>query len=175
MGLIRRGTKRGTRQKDAGCCNSPRPRFGEVTQSMSAYDDAAQERTDTTPLPDDSLSRFTPVDAGASPLDADELRECRDPSGPIPDDREPVFAVAHRAGIVTRLDVSHQYEATAVLYLTADGEQAVEQWYSMADAGDPDWSVVDRALHVDPDELRPTGQAAARLAPIVRRHPEVGG
>lgn len=41
-----------------------------------------------------------------------------------------VFAVASRVGVLRTPDNSHEYEATAVLYLTADGREAVERFFS---------------------------------------------
>jgi len=82
-----------------------------------------------------------------------------------------LFAVACRDGIAQDFTDEREFEALAVLYLTADGEAVVEK-HIRAIAGDRE--PIPRVITA-PDEMltRATG-FATRIAPVVRRHPEVG-
>jgi len=118
--------------------------------------------------------QFEPT-AEPRPLSSDDLDECSQPDRDVlnaTDARQrPVFAVAVREGVLHAetpgrdLDMPH----LSVVYLTADGEQAVAKRVA---AG---WglAMVSRAEFVDERELQPTPEHVRRFAPIVQRHPEV--
>jgi len=69
-------------------------------------------------------AQFTGVDAPQALAESD-LRRCASPVG-SPDEGVPIFAVAARGGVVVNEATEHEYEATAVLYATADGEHVTE-------------------------------------------------
>ena len=118
---------------------------------------------------DNADERFVPVSA-PSPMITEKLLEATDVHADVDDDQEAVFAVAHQQGVVQRDADEYEREAMNVLYLTADGEQAVERWY--LGAGPEDFLDVDRAFVVDETDLEPTDINARRFAPIVQTHPE---
>ena len=119
---------------------------------------------------DKADERFVPVSAPSS-ITAEKLLEATDVHADVDDDQETVFAVAHQQGVVQRDADKYEREAMNVLYLTADGEQAVERWY--LGVGPDDFSDVDRAFVVDEADLEPTGINARCFSPIVQTHPEV--
>ena len=99
--------------------------------------------------------------------DLHELRTAdpRDGDGPL------AFAVAARHGLRQDFAAEREWESHCVLYLTADGERCVDLFVrGVAD----DHSTIPRVIRVDEDTLSPTEGFAARVAPAVRRHPEVG-
>jgi len=69
-----------------------------------------------------SLTTPTPITEGTLP----RLAEPR--TNDMAGDGELAFAVAHQHGIVQNIADAHEYEALCVLYLTADGSRAVEEW-----------------------------------------------
>lgn len=134
---------------------------------MSAITRRQDSGTDT-----GDARRFTPTRA-PSPMTSEKLAECRTPHGSIDEGERAVYAVAHQHGIVQDDPRGDEYEAEAVLYLTADGEQAVERW--VAGTKHDVLAAVERAFVVDVAELEDAGDAVQRFAPIVQRHPEVDG
>lgn len=120
----------------------------------------------------DRPDQFAPVGA-PTPMTEADLRACAQPNGPIAEDQRAVYAVARRTGVVYNAAAGREYEALNVLYLTADGEQAVERWYARTSPDALD--AVDRAMAVDEAALTPAGEPARRFAPITQRHPEVEG
>jgi hypothetical protein len=106
-----------------------------------------------------------------APMTAEKLAQCADPDHlDVDADERAVYAVAHQQGVIQWLDDRREYEAMGVLYVSADGERAVERWYRAA-AGE--FGAVERAFVADASELSPTGDAAKRYAPVVQRHEEV--
>lgn len=103
-----------------------------------------------------------------------KLAACRQPQRNLfeaaADGQCVVFAVAHRHGAEQNHDERTERAAHRVLYLTADGERAIED--SVTAAVD-DLSRVDRAKMVPESMLEAAGEAAKRFGPIVQRHPEV--
>jgi hypothetical protein len=69
-------------------------------------------------------AQFNPVRTPRA-LEESDLRQCADPRG-IPDEGVPIFAIAARDGVVVNEVTEHEYEATAVLYATRDGEHVAE-------------------------------------------------
>jgi len=102
-----------------------------------------------------------------------KLDACRDPETNLFEiadaDERVAFAVAHRTGVAQDHTAQTEREALAVLYLTADGEQAVERWVW---AAGEQFERVDRAIVAPADALEPTDARTKRFAPIVREHPE---
>ena len=89
----------------------------------------------------------------------------RDGDGPL------AFAVAARHGIRQDFDAEREWESFCVLYLTADGERCVDLFVrGTAD----DLDAIPRVIRADESKLSPTEGFAERVAPAVRRHPEVG-
>ena len=117
-------------------------------------------------------TRFVPLDAPA-PMTHAKLLDCNDVHADVGAGEAAVFAVAHRQGVVQRDADEFECEAMCVLYLTADGERAVERWYH--EVAPDEFERVDRAFVAPLDDLMPIGPNARRFAPIVRRHPEVDG
>ena len=103
-------------------------------------------------------------------FERDDLRELRtadprDGDGPL------AFAVAARHGIRQDFDAEREWESFCVLYLTADGERCVDLFVrGTAD----EIGSIPRVIRADADKLEPTEGFARRVAPAVRRHPEVG-
>jgi len=104
----------------------------------------------------------------------DRLAECRQPDRDLfaaaDADERVVFAVAARHGVIQNLSDEYEIAAHTVLYLTPDGGRAVEMWVP-ADAGD--LSNIDRATVAPESKLSPVVGFAAKVAPVVNRHPEV--
>jgi len=85
------------------------------------------------------------------------------------EDGTAVFAVATRVGVLRTPDNRHEYEATAVLYLSADGRQAVERFFSRGLSAAP------RACLMPAEKLfqaMPDGSRHA-LSTLLDEHPEV--
>ena len=137
-------------------------RAGATSMSVNAY--SPSECIDKVD------ERFVPVSA-PSPMTTEKLLEATDVHDDVGTSEAAVFAVAHQQGLVQLDADEYECEAMNVLYLTANGKQAVERWY-LSD-GPEDFSSVDRAFVVDEADLMPTGKHARRFAPITRRHPEV--
>ena len=133
-------------------------------RSMSTTTPTVDKRTDKTD------ERFVPIDAVA-PMITEKLVECNDVHDSADAGEAAVYAVAHQQGVVQRDVDEYEREAMNTLYMTADGEQAVERWY--LGEGSEDFSAIYRAFVVDEVKLTPTGKAARRFAPITRWHPEV--
>ena len=101
---------------------------------------------------------------------ADDLRDLRTPDS-LGGDGPLAFAVAARHGIRQDFDAEREWESFCVLYLTADGERCVDLFVrGTAD----EIGSIPRVIRADADKLEPTEGFAARIAPAVRRHPEVG-
>lgn len=114
--------------------------------------------------------RFVALTDGAT-LTESKLDRCREPEPDLEaHDLTPVYAVAYQFGLVQDSRNDHEYEAMAVLYLTADGEQAVEMWTR---AGRGEFEHVERATVAPEPRLEPTEGFSKKVAPVVRRHPEV--
>jgi len=116
---------------------------------------------------------YVPVEPPA-PMTVEKLIECNDVhDSDDADDERAVFAVAHQQGVVQNVREEREHEVMGVLYVTADGEQAVERWYHGVT---PDhFEEVDRAFVAHVDALEPTGDRARQFAPVVHKHPEVDG
>lgn len=110
------------------------------------------------------------------PLSTDDLAACRQPQRNLFEearaDERVAFAVAVRPGhlVVDTPSVDSDIEANAVLYLTRDGEFAVERHVTGATG---DLGLVPRAIVAATAALEPADAAAKRFGPVVRRHPEV--
>ena len=124
-----------------------------------------------TPEVNKDQSRGTEFQPVSTPtvFEKSDLRELRtadprDGDGPL------AFAVAARHGIRQDFAAETEHEAHCVLYLTADGEQCLDMF--VAGTAD-DHSSIPRVIRTDESKLSPTGGFAARVAPAVRRHPEV--
>ena len=101
---------------------------------------------------------------------ADDLRDLRTPDS-LDGDGPLAFAVAARHGVRQDFAAEREWETHCVLYLTADGEQCVDLFVRGV-AGDH--SSIPRVIRADADKFEPTAGFAERIAPAVRRHPEVG-
>lgn len=77
-----------------------------------------------------------------------------------------VFAVAQRQGVITIEDRGLQFEATATLYLTANGQQAIER-FTRHDQPAP------RACIVDPDAHLVDADPGPSYTEALEFHPEV--
>jgi len=114
--------------------------------------------------------RFVAQTDGA-PLSESQLNRCCEPSVDLQGHGlTPVYAVAYQFGLVQDPRNDHEYESMAVLYLTADGERAVEMWKP---AGRDEFERIERATVAPESKLEETEDFSARVAPIVQRHPEV--
>ena len=114
--------------------------------------------------------RFVALTDGAT-LTESKLKRCREPDINLEaNDDTPVFAVAYQHGLIQDTRNDHEYEGMAVLYLTADGEQAVEMWTR---AGREEFERIERATVAPESRLEPTEGFSKRVAPVVNRHPEV--
>jgi hypothetical protein len=83
-------------------------------------------------------------------IDADAFTSMRAPDALV-EDGTAAFAVAQRHGVITIASRDLQFEATATLYLTADGQQAIER-YTRRGTAAPRACIVDAAEHlVDAD------------------------
>ena len=107
-------------------------------------------------------------------MTTDRLAACRQPDRNLFEaataTERVVFAVAARHGLIQNHRDGYELAAHMVLYLTPDGEQAVEKWVVGADG---DLSGVDRAFVASGSVLSPAEGFASRVAPVVGRHPEV--
>jgi len=118
----------------------------------------------------DRSKRFVSLTTPA-PMTAEKLSQCRDPQRDLEaDDGQLVFAVAHQHGIVQQPRSETEYEAMCVLFVTADGEQAVEEWIP---ATRGEFNRISRVSTATNDVLSSIGDNARRFAPIAREHPEV--
>jgi len=98
-------------------------------------------------------------------VDADDLNQMREPDALV-EEGTAAFAVAQRHGVMTIASRGLQFEATATLYLTADGQQAVERYTRRATAA-PRACIVDADAHLtDADP----GVSYTECLPL---HPEV--
>jgi len=121
----------------------------------------------TTTVQSESVEEFVTLQTPA-PMTEAKLEQCDDP---VEADGQPVYAVAHQHGIIQNHRDERECEGLAVLYVTADGEQAVEMWFRRS--GPRDFADAPRVSRATEDELSPTGEAAQKYAPIARKHPEV--
>jgi hypothetical protein len=104
-------------------------------------------------------------------MTADKLDRCREPAHDLDAaDGVAVFAVAHQHGLIQRPADEREWEVEGVLYVTADGERAIEKHVPAANG---QLERVERATVADADDLEPADGYAAKVAPIVQRHPEV--
>jgi len=135
---------------------------------MSTIDSTPNKGTRT-----ERTEQFTDL-SGIRVMTPERLAECRQPQRnlfELADDSEcVVFAVAYRDGLVQNIPEQYEFEARAVLYLTADGEQAIESW---SRATKSDLRDVERATLAPEDKLTDADDHAKRFGPVVRRHPEV--
>ncbi|WP_435065907.1 hypothetical protein [Halobaculum sp. EA56] len=111
--------------------------------------------------------RFTAVTSPRQ-IAADDIPRMAEPDQ-LTDDapRSMAFAVGVRPGVVHNVDARREYNATAVLYMTEDGERVVERWIAGGLTEAP------RATIVADDRLDTVGLNAARLADALATHPEV--
>jgi len=98
-------------------------------------------------------------------VDADTLDQMREPDA-LTDDGTAAFAVAQRHGVMTIAARELQFEATATLYLTADGQQAIER-YTRRGTSAP------RACIVDADDHLVDADPGVRYTECLPLHPEV--
>ena len=114
----------------------------------------------------DDQDLFTAVEP-VERIDAETLKGM-EPARKRFESGERVFAVASRVGVLRTPDNAHEYEATAVLYLTADGREAVERFFSRGLSAAP------RACIMPAEKLyqaMPDGDAHP-LAAQLAHHPE---
>ena len=93
----------------------------------------------------DDAAPFTATEP-VETLDADTLAAMREPDA-LTEDGTAAFAVAQRHGVMTIPSRNLQFEATTTLYLTADGQQAVERYTRRATAA-PRACIVDADAHL---------------------------
>lgn len=98
-------------------------------------------------------------------LDADAFTAMRAPDALV-EDGTAAFAVAQRHGVMTIASRELQFEATATLYLTADGQQAIERYTRR---GTP----APRACIVDADDHLTDADPGVRYSEALSSHPEV--
>jgi len=115
-------------------------------------------------------TEFQPV-GSITIFEQSDFSDLRDPRrNDLSGDGELAFAVATRHGISQDFAAGREWECHAVLYLTADGEGVVER-HVRGPVGDH--SAIPRVVRVDESMLSRSEGFAARIAPVVRRHPEV--
>jgi len=83
------------------------------------------------------------------------------------DDGVAMFAVAALEGVMTFAEEGHQFEATCVLYLSTDDEQALERYFPRGLVSAP------RACVADEEQLFEAGENARSRAGQLVLHPEV--
>lgn len=110
----------------------------------------------------DDDAPFTPTE---SVKFIDGLDQLRDPDALV-EDGTAAFAVAQRHGVMTIASRELQFEATATLYLTADGQQAIERYTRR---GTP----ATRACIVDADDHLTDADPGVRYTERLELHPEV--
>jgi len=98
-------------------------------------------------------------------VDADDLAQMREPDALV-EEGTAAFAVAQRHGVMTIASRGLQFEATATLYLTADGQQAIERYTRRATAAP-------RACIVDADAHLTDADPGVRYTECLPLHPEV--
>jgi len=79
-------------------------------------------------------------------VDADTLAQMREPDA-LTEEGTAAYAVAQRHGVMTIGARNLQFEATATLYLTADGQQAIER-YTRRGTSAPRACIVDAEAHL---------------------------
>ena len=114
-------------------------------------------------------AQFTDVRSPRT-LDETDLRRCAAPTG-NPSAGVPIFAVAARDGVVTNTATEYEYEATAVLYATVDGEHVAEYHIAGGLPAAPRARVVESVD--DLDVADDAAQSHAREA--LGEHPELDG
>ena len=98
-------------------------------------------------------------------FDANALATMREPDALV-EDGTAAYAVAQRQGVMTIAAKELQFEATATLYLTADGQQAIERYTRRATAAP-------RACIVDVDAHLTDADPGVRYTETLPLHPEV--
>ncbi len=98
-------------------------------------------------------------------VDADTLAGMREPDA-LTEDGTAAYAVAQRHGVMTIASRGLQFEATATLYLTADGQQAIERYTRRATSAP-------RACIVDGDAHLVDADPGVRYTEKLPLHPEV--
>jgi len=120
-----------------------------------------------------AVEQFVPVSSRRI-MTEERLAECRHPDRNLFEaadaDERVVFAVAARHGALQNHREQYELEAHCVMYVTADGEEVLDMFVPGADG---DLSDVPRATLAPKAKLSPTEGFAARVAPVVNRHPEV--
>ena len=112
----------------------------------------------------DDAAPFTatePVETLAT-ADFDQMRE----PDALAEDGTAAFAVAQRHGVMTIAARDLQFEATATLYLTADGQQAIERYTRRGTAAP-------RACIVDAENHLTDADPGVRYTEALPQHPEV--
>jgi len=112
----------------------------------------------------DDAAPFTATEP-VETVDADTLDQMREPDALV-EDGTATFAVAQRHGVMTIAAREIQFEATATLYLTADGQQAIERYTRRATAAP-------RACIVDADDHLVDADPGVRYTECLPLHPEV--
>ena len=98
-------------------------------------------------------------------FDAADLAELRKPDA-LTDEGTAAYAVAQRQGVMAITSRDLQFEATATLYLTADGQQAIERYTRRATAAPRD-CIVDAENHLT------DADPGVRYTEALPEHPEV--
>jgi len=115
-------------------------------------------------------TEFQPV-GSITIFDKSDFTALRSPTrNDLSGDGELAYAVAARHGLKQDFAAGREWERHAVLYLTADGDRVVER-HVRGPVGDH--SDIPRVIRARESKLSPTEGFAARIAPVVRRHPEV--
>ena len=108
---------------------------------------------------------YTPV-SGVKDLETDDLLRMQSPDALVEEGVQ-MFAVAARRGVMTLADGAHQFEATVVLYLSADSEYARERYFRRGLCSAP------RACIVPEEQLSEAGPGARSREHLLSNHPEV--
>jgi hypothetical protein len=123
---------------------------------MSTTTPTADKATDDAPF-----TATEPVNV----FDAADLAELRKPDA-LTDEGTAAYAVAQRQGVMAITSRDLQFEATATLYLTADGQQAIERYTRRATAAP-------RACIVDAENHLTDADPGVRYTEALPEHPEV--
>lgn len=108
---------------------------------------------------------YTPV-SGVKDLDKDDLLRMQAPDALV-EEGVGMYAVAARRGVMTLVDDGDQFEATVVLYLSADGRYARERFFRRGLRSAP------RACIIPEEQLSEAGPGARSRESLLSNHPEV--
>ena len=118
----------------------------------------------------DRRTEFKPI-GSIEIFDQSDFAAMREPRADELAEETHCFAVACRHGIKQDFAAEREFEVNAVLYLTPDGERVVEK-HIRGLAGE--YEAIPRVITAPTSMLERSAGIARRLAPAVRRHPEVG-